>query len=106
MTVIAPVLESFFTQRLMTQQRVSTNTTASYRDTFKLLLGYAHQRTGKLSGQLDFVERVRRLLDGDPLAIPQAPRQFSLLCFQQCLVFVQLSLAHNPPPIVRFYEVL
>ena len=56
MTVIAPVLQSFFTQRLMTQQRASTNTMASYRDTFKLLLGYAHRHTGKLSGQLDFAD--------------------------------------------------
>jgi len=56
MTIITPVLQSFFTQRLMTQQRASAHTTASYRDTFKLLLSYAHQRTGKLPGQLDFAD--------------------------------------------------
>jgi len=48
MTAVAPVLESFFTQRLMTQQQASGHTIASYRDTFRLLLGYARERTGKL----------------------------------------------------------
>jgi hypothetical protein len=31
MTAVAPVLESFFTQRLMTQQQASGHTIASYR---------------------------------------------------------------------------
>ena len=56
MTAIAPVLESFFTERLMTQRRASPHTIASYRDTWKLLLGYARERTGKLPGQLDFAD--------------------------------------------------
>jgi integrase/recombinase XerD len=64
MTVIAPALESFFTQRLMTQQRASQHTVASYRDTFKLLLSYAHQRTGKLPGQLDFADLDAPLISG------------------------------------------
>jgi len=41
MSALAPVLEAFFTERLMTQRRASPNTIASYRDTFRLLLGYA-----------------------------------------------------------------
>jgi integrase/recombinase XerD len=47
MTTLAPILESFFTQRLITQRRVSPNTVASYRDTFRLLLTFAQQRTGR-----------------------------------------------------------
>lgn len=47
MTTLAPILESFFTQRLITQRRVSPNTVASYRDTFRLLLIFAHKTTGK-----------------------------------------------------------
>ena len=39
MTKLAPVLESFFTDYLMTQRQASPHTIASYRDTFKLLLG-------------------------------------------------------------------
>jgi site-specific recombinase XerD len=45
-TLLAPPLEAFFTDRLLRQQRVSPNTIASYRDTFRLLLTYAQRRTG------------------------------------------------------------
>ena len=41
MTALAPVLEAFFTDRLMTQRGASPHTIASYRDTFTLLLGYS-----------------------------------------------------------------
>lgn len=41
---LAPLLERFFTQRLITQRRASPNTIASYRDTFRLLLQFAQQR--------------------------------------------------------------
>jgi len=64
MTAIAPALESFFTQRLITQQRASAHTVASYRDTFRLLLGYARERTGKLPGQLDFADLDAPLISG------------------------------------------
>ncbi len=47
MTAIAPTLQAFFTDRLMTQRRASPHTIAAYRDTIRLLLGYAQQRTGK-----------------------------------------------------------
>ena len=43
----AALLERFFTQRLMTQRQVSSNTIASYRDTFHLLLEFAQKRLGK-----------------------------------------------------------
>jgi len=64
MSAVAPVLESFFTQRLMTQQRASQHTIACYRDTFKLLPGYARERTGKLPGQLDFTDIDAPLISG------------------------------------------
>ena len=38
MTSIAPTLQGFFTQRLVSQRRVSSRTIASYRDSLKLLL--------------------------------------------------------------------
>jgi integrase/recombinase XerD len=56
MTALAPVLESFFTDRLMTQRGASPHTIASYRDTFTLLLGHVHQQTGKLPAQLDLAD--------------------------------------------------
>jgi len=41
------VLQAFFTDRLMRQRRASPHTIASYRDTFRLLLGFATQRLKK-----------------------------------------------------------
>jgi len=46
MTPLAPTLQAFFTQRLIDQRRASPHTIASYRDTFRLLLAFAHQQTG------------------------------------------------------------
>lgn len=56
MSALTPVLEAFFTDRLMTQQAASPHTIASYRDTFKLLLSFVHQRTGKLPAALDIAD--------------------------------------------------
>lgn len=41
------LLEAFFTDRLMRQRQASSNTIASYRDTFCLLFGFAKQRLQK-----------------------------------------------------------
>lgn len=38
MAAFAPVLEAFFTDRLITQRRASQHTITAYRDTFRLLL--------------------------------------------------------------------
>lgn len=46
MTSLAPLLQAFFTDRLMTQRRASPHTIAAYRDTFRLLLGYVTAQTG------------------------------------------------------------
>ena len=48
------LLQSFFTQRLMQQRRASPHTISSYRDTFRLLLRFAHVRIGKPPSQLAF----------------------------------------------------
>lgn len=53
MTSLAPLLQTFFTDRLMTQRQASPNTIAAYRDTFKLLLGYINERTGKAPSSLE-----------------------------------------------------
>ena len=50
----APLLESFFTQRLMRQRQVSPHTIASYRDTFRLFLQFAQQRLKKSPSALCF----------------------------------------------------
>jgi site-specific recombinase XerD len=54
MSLIAPALESFFTDRLTKQRRVSPRTIASYRDSLKLLVVFAHERSGKKPCALDW----------------------------------------------------
>lgn len=49
---LAPLLEGFFTQRLIAQRRASPHTIASYRDTFRLLLGFAQKRLRRAPSQL------------------------------------------------------
>jgi integrase/recombinase XerD len=53
MSLLAPTLQAFFCERLITQRNSSPQTIASYRDTFRLLLGYAQQQTGKHPCELD-----------------------------------------------------
>lgn len=53
MSSLAPVLQAFFTDRLIAQRRVSPHTIAAYRDTFRLLLGFAQEQIGKAPAALD-----------------------------------------------------
>ena len=53
MSLLAPTLQAFFTERLITQRDSSPQTVAAYRDTFRLLLSFAHERTGKQPCELD-----------------------------------------------------
>lgn len=52
MTRLAPLLEAFFTDRLMRQRRASPNTVAAYRDTFRLLLTFTQRQLRKPPGRL------------------------------------------------------
>jgi integrase/recombinase XerD len=53
MSLIAPTLQAWFTERLITQRNASPQTIASYRDTLRLLLAFASERTGKQPCELD-----------------------------------------------------
>jgi site-specific recombinase XerD len=64
MTALAPLLQAFFTDRLMTQYGASPHTIASYRDTFRLLLTHVHQQTGKLPAQLDLGDLDAAIIGG------------------------------------------
>ncbi len=46
-TDLARLLQQFFCQRLLQQQRASPQTISSYRDTFRLLLRFAEQHLGR-----------------------------------------------------------
>ena len=49
---LAPLLQAFFTQRLMQQRQASAHTIASYRDTCRLLLQFAQRRLHKAPSAL------------------------------------------------------
>ncbi len=53
MTALAPTLQAFFTDRLVGQRGASPNTIAGYRDTFRLLIGFAAERTRIQPSHLD-----------------------------------------------------
>ena len=73
MSALATILQVFFTDRLIRQRQASPHTIAAYRDTMRLLLAFAQQRTGKppcklelgdldsvlIAAFLDYLERER-----------------------------------------------
>lgn len=56
MSDLAPLLEGFFTDKLIRQRQASLHTIAAYRDAFKLLLGFIHRRTGRQPSQLSVTD--------------------------------------------------
>ena len=63
MTLLAPTLQAFFTDRLIGQRHASQNTISAYRDAFKLLLGFAAERVGTPPSRLEVAD-----LDADLVA--------------------------------------
>jgi integrase/recombinase XerD len=63
MTALAPTLQAFFTDRLRQQRHASDDTVRAYRDTWRLLLGFATARTGTKPSLLDIGD-----LDSDLIA--------------------------------------
>ena len=64
---LAPLVQQFFTERLMAQSNVSPRTVAAYRDTFRLLLAWFDQKLHKRPEQLALtdldVTRIAAFLD-------------------------------------------
>src|SRR5260370_18232310 len=87
-TTFAPLLERFFTQRLMQQRQASPHTVSSYRDTFRQFLKFVEQRLHKPPSHLNFEEidapLVLMFLDG--------------LEKQQGFTFRSRNFRPTPPP--------
>lgn len=56
MTLLAPTMEAFFTERLMAQRRASPRTIAAYRDTLRLLVAFVQRRISKAPSKLDLAD--------------------------------------------------
>ena len=50
MSDLAPILQGFFTDRMIAQKHASEHTIRSYRDTWRLLLAFAQDATGTRRG--------------------------------------------------------
>lgn len=56
MSPLAPILQGFFTDKLVRQRQASPHTIAAYRDTCRLLLDFAHRTTGISPAKLDIAD--------------------------------------------------
>lgn len=75
-TILPALIQQFFTDRLCTQMEASPNTIASYRDTFRLLLRFASERTDRAPTKLK-IEDVDSALVGEFLAHVEDQRRNS-----------------------------
>lgn len=64
MTALAPTLQKFFTDRLLTQRDASPHTVAAYRDTFRLLLTHVQHTAGIPPGRLDLADLDATVIGG------------------------------------------
>ena len=64
MSALAPTLQAFFTDRLIRQRHASSHTIAAYRDTLRLLLGYASDQTSLAPSALDLADLDAPLIAG------------------------------------------
>jgi integrase/recombinase XerD len=55
-SALAPAMQSYFTDRLVSQRGASPNTIAAYCQTFRLLLQFAAKRTGNPPSDLDIAQ--------------------------------------------------
>jgi site-specific recombinase XerD len=62
MSALAPTLQAFFSERLIGQRNASPNTIAAYRDTLRLLLGFASRRLDRQPCQLDIADLDAQLI--------------------------------------------
>ena len=75
-STLPALIQQFFTDRLCTQMDASPNTIAGYRDTFRLLLRFASERTGKSPVKLK-VSDLDSIMIGDFLAHIETERHNS-----------------------------
>lgn len=118
MSLLAPTLQAFFTDRLMQQRQASPHTIAAYRDTLRMLLGFASERRSiepsklemayldapLIAGFLDHLERDRgnsvRTRNARLAAIHSLFR-FASLRHPECAAVIERVLAIPPKRFER-----
>lgn len=98
MSLIAPTLQSFFTDRLAKQRQASGQTIASYRDSLRLLIVFVHDTTGKPAYRLDWndldTEMISKFLDHLETERRNTPRTRNLRLTAIRSLFAYASLRH------------
>ena len=98
MSLVAATLQSFFTDRLARQRQASPRTIASYRDSLRMLVVYAHDRTGKRPCTLDWedldTEMICAFLDHLETDRGNSPRTRNLRLTAIRSLFAYASLRH------------
>ena len=67
-TLLAPILQYFFTEHLTTHKQVSPRTIIAYRDSFRLFLRFLKNKTGKQPSALCVASTMVQLA-GDPVRV-------------------------------------
>lgn len=98
MSLVAATLQGFFTDRLANQRHASPRTIASYRDSLRMLLVFAHDRTGKRPCTLDWddldTEMICAFLDHLETDRGNSPRTRNLRLTAIRSLFAYASLRH------------
>lgn len=98
MSLVAPTLQSFFTDRLVKQRRASPRTIASYRDSLRLLVVFVHGRSAKTPCTLDWddldAETISAFLDHLEAERHNSPRTRNLRLTAIRSLFAYASLRH------------
>lgn len=116
----AALLQRFFTDRLLQQKNASPRTVKAYRDTFRLLLGYAERKLGKpptklalsdfdatlVLGFLDALETERHNAVRSRNVRLAAVRSFAHFVALQCPPALQLIQQIQAIPMKRFEKPL
>lgn len=98
MSLVAPTLQSFFTDRLARQRQASPRTIASYRDSLRMLLVFVHRETGTAPRTLDWddldTEMICAFLDHLQTERGNSPRTRNLRLTAIRSLFAYASLRH------------
>ncbi len=98
MSLVAPTLQGFFTDRLANQRQASPRTIASYRDSLRILVVFVHARTGKTPCTLDWedldTETICAFLDHLEAERHNSPRTRNLRLTAIRSLFAYASLRH------------
>jgi integrase/recombinase XerD len=104
-TTLSALLSQFFTDRLCTQMDASPHTIAGYRDTFRLLLRFASEQTGRAPAKLT-IEDLDAERVGDFLAYVETERGNSARRLAAIRSFFRFVATNEPAYLLHCQRIL